>query len=93
MSSTRSSARASLDDDLVLNDPTHAEPLGHGNSPAAWTLVLLVLLGAVLVMIGMLAGLVVVTIAGIVSAVAGVVAGFIMGKAGLGAKAHGSSRH
>ncbi len=82
------------DDDLVLNDPTHAEPLGHGNSPAAWTLVLLVLLGSVLAAIGMLAELGVLIIAGAVAAVAGVVAGFVMAKAGKGAKGHAQpARH
>jgi hypothetical protein len=86
--------RHTSDDDLVLNDPTHAAPLGHGNSPAAWTLVLLVLLGAVLVSIGMLADLTFFTIAGIVAAVAGVVAGFVMGKAGMGTKGHAkAARH
>ncbi|MFC7402473.1 HGxxPAAW family protein [Citricoccus sp. GCM10030269] len=81
------SYRAS-DDDLVLNDPTHAEPLGHGNSPAAWTLVLLVIAGFVLVMIGLLADLFFLDIAGIVVAVAGLIAGFIMKKAGFGTKGH-----
>jgi hypothetical protein len=86
--------RHTSDDDLVLNDPTHAEPLGHGNSPAAWTLVLLVLLGAVLVSIGMLADLMFFTITGIVAAAAGVVAGFVMGKAGMGTKGHAkAARH
>ena len=86
--------RPTSDDDLVLNDPTHAEPLGHGNSPAAWTLVLLVLLGAVLVSIGMLADLMFFTITGIVAAAAGVVAGFVMGKAGMGTKGHAkAARH
>jgi membrane-bound ClpP family serine protease len=86
--------RPTSDDDLVLNDPTHADPLGHGNSPAAWTLVLLLLLGAVLVSIGMLADLMFLTIAGIVAAVAGVIAGFVMGKAGMGTKGHAkAARH
>lgn len=86
--------RHTPDDDLVLNDPTHAEPLGHGNSPAAWTLVLLVLLGSVLVMIGMLGDLMFFTIAGIVAAAAGLVAGFVMSKAGMGTKGHAQpSRH
>ncbi|MGD6978757.1 MULTISPECIES: HGxxPAAW family protein [Citricoccus] len=86
--------RPTSDDDLVLNDPTHAEPLGHGNSPAAWTLVLLLLLGAVLVSIGMLADLMFLTIAGIVAAAAGVIAGFVMGKAGMGTKGHAkAARH
>ncbi|MBB5748822.1 HGxxPAAW family protein [Micrococcus sp. TA1] len=86
--------RPTSDDDLVLNDPTHAEPLGHGNSPAAWTLVLLLLLGAVLVSIGMLADLMFLTVAGIVAAVAGVIAGFVMGKAGMGTKGHAkAARH
>ncbi|WP_313817417.1 HGxxPAAW family protein [Citricoccus sp.] len=82
------------DDDLVLNDPTHAEPLGHGNSPAAWTLVLLILAGSLVAGVGMLADLFVLVIAGAVLVVAGVVAGFIMGKAGLGTKGHAEpARH
>jgi membrane-bound ClpP family serine protease len=83
--------RRTSDDDLVLNDPTHAEPLGHGNSPAAWTMVLLVLLGCVLVMIGMLASLMLFTIAGIVVAAAGLVAGFVMGRSGKGSQGHSAS--
>lgn len=76
------------DDDLVLNDPTHAAPLGHGNSPAAWTMVLLIVAGVVNVMIGMLTESKVVIIAGIIVCAAGVLAGIIMGKAGMGAKRH-----
>jgi membrane-bound ClpP family serine protease len=83
--------RRTSDDDLVLNDPTHAEPLGHGNSPAAWTMVLLVLVGCVLVMVGMLSGFMIATIAGIVVAVAGLVAGFVMGRSGKGAQGHSAS--
>lgn len=82
------------EDDLVLNDPTHAEPLGHGNSPAAWTLVLLILAGSLLVGVGMLADLFVLIIAGAVVAVAGLVAGFVMGRAGKGTQGHAKpSRH
>ncbi|GAA4778397.1 HGxxPAAW family protein [Citricoccus nitrophenolicus] len=82
------------EDELVLNDPTHAEPLGHGNSPAAWTLVLLILAGTLLVGVGMLADLFVLIIAGVVVAAAGLIAGFIMGKAGKGTQGHAKpSRH
>lgn len=82
------------EDDLIFTDPTHAEPLGHGNSPAAWTLVLLILAGSLLVGVGMLADLTILIIAGAVMAVAGLVAGFVMSKAGMGAKAHAAhSQH
>ena len=33
------------EDGLVLNDPTHLELPGHGNSPGAWAMVALVLVG------------------------------------------------
>lgn len=82
------------EDDLVLNDPTHAEPLGHGNSPAAWTLVLLILAGSLLAGVGMLADLFVLIIAGAVVAVAGLVAGFVMSKSGKGTPGHAKpARH
>lgn len=82
------------EEEIIFQDPTHAEPLGHGNSPAAWTLVLMILAGSLLVGVGMLADLIVLIIAGAVVAVAGLVAGFVMSKAGMGAEAHAArSQH
>ena len=43
------------EDGLVLNDPTHLELPGHGNSPGAWAMVALVLVGFVAGCVGLLA--------------------------------------
>lgn len=77
------------EDGRVLNDPTHAEPIGHGNSPAAWALVLLVIVGCVLIMFGMLAEVQIMWIIGLVAIAAGLVAGFVMKKAGKGVQSTG----
>lgn len=68
----------------ILNDPTHDESPSHGNSPAAWALVMLVLVGLVIAAIGSLAGIMVVLWVGVVIAVLGVPVGFFMRLAGKG---------
>lgn len=69
----------------ILNDPTHDESPSHGNSPAAWTLVAMVLVGLVIAGIGSLAGAWIVMWVGIVIAVLGAPVGFFMRLAGKGA--------
>lgn len=69
----------------ILNDPTHDESPSHGNSPAAWTLVMFVLVGLVIAAIGSLASVWIVMWVGIAIAVVGVPVGFFMRLAGKGA--------
>src|SRR5690625_5564143 len=66
----------------ILNDPTHDESPGQGNSPAAWALVALTLVGLVLAAIGSLASLWIVMWVGIGIAVLGLPVGFFMRLAG-----------
>lgn len=79
------------DDGRVLNDPTHAKPLGHGNSTAAWALVFVVLAGCVIAMIGALANLTAVWIIGGVVVLAGPVTGFVLRRMGFGVDGSRSS--
>ena len=76
----------------ILNDPTHDESPSHGNSPAAWGLVICVLVGLVVAGISALASVWVVMWIGIILAIAGLPVGFFMRLAGKGAngefKAH-----
>lgn len=81
------------DDGRVLNDPTHSEPIGHGNSVASWALVLLVIVGAIVVMFGMLSETLVVTLVGVGLAVVGLIVGFVLKKAGKGVDDSQIARH
>ncbi|WP_022870863.1 HGxxPAAW family protein [Yaniella halotolerans] len=69
----------------ILNDPTHDESPSHGNSPAAWALVMLVLVGLVIAGISALASGWVVMWIGIGIAVLGLPVAFFMRLAGKGA--------
>lgn len=69
----------------ILNDPTHDESPSHGNSPAAWALVALVLVGLLVAAIGSLASAWIVMWIGIAIAVIGLPVGFFMRLAGKGA--------
>ncbi|GAA2042684.1 hypothetical protein GCM10009720_24190 [Yaniella flava] len=68
----------------ILNDPTHNESPSHGNSPAAWALVLFVLVGLMVAAIGSLAALWIVMWVGVAIAVVGLPVGFFMRLAGKG---------
>ena len=68
----------------ILNDPTHAAPVEHGNSPAAWALVVLVLIGSVVGAVALLAGQIWLIWVGGVIAVAGLIVGFVMRQMGYG---------
>lgn len=68
----------------ILNDPTHNESPSHGNSPAAWALVLFVLVGLMVAAIGSLAALWIVMWVGVAIAVIGLPVGFFMRLAGKG---------
>ena len=69
----------------ILNDPTHDESPSHGNSPAAWALVMLVLVGLVIAGISALASGWVIMWIGIGIAVLGLPVGFFMRLTGKGA--------
>lgn len=69
----------------ILNDPTHDESPSHGNSPAGWALVALVLVGLVTAAIGSLASAWIVMWVGVAIAVLGLPVGFFMRLAGKGA--------
>ena len=65
-------------------DPMHAEPIGHGNSVAAWTFVGISLVGFLIGTIGFTLANTPVVLVGIVIVVAGFVGGWIMKKLGYG---------
>lgn len=69
----------------ILNDPTHDESPSHGNSAAAWGLVMFVLVGLVIAAIGSLAAVWILMWIGIGIAVLGLPVGFFMRLAGKGA--------
>ena len=77
------------EDGRVLNDPTHLELQGHGNSPGAWAMVALVLVGFVAGCVGLLADWSVVVWIGVALMAVGVVVGIVAGKAGAGRGQHG----
>ena len=77
------------EDGLVLNDPTHLELPGHDNSPGAWAMVALVLVGFVAGCVGLLADWSVVVWIGLALMAVGVVVGIVAGKAGAGRGQHG----
>ncbi|ASN51868.1 HGxxPAAW family protein [Sinomonas sp. R1AF57] len=77
MSNTRASQ-------TTTNKVLHGEDLGHGNSPAAWTCVFVMMLGAIVSCIGFAIANSIVFWAGIVVIAAGLVVGWAMKKAGYG---------
>ncbi|MCB5282218.1 HGxxPAAW family protein [Arthrobacter sp. AL08] len=66
------------------DDVDHSEPTGHGNSPAAWTTVLVMLVGALIMSIAFVIANTPIFIAGGVVMAIGLVIGFAMRKAGYG---------
>jgi uncharacterized membrane protein len=77
--SASQSARAETQDGI-----DHSEPTGHGNSPAAWTCVIIMLIGALIASIAFVIANTPIFIAGAVVMLAGLLAGWIMRKAGYG---------
>ncbi|WP_427008000.1 HGxxPAAW family protein [Pseudarthrobacter sp. H2] len=77
--SASQSARADIQDGI-----DHSEPTGHGNSPAAWTCVIIMLIGALIASIAFVIANTPIFIAGAVVMLAGLLAGWIMRKAGYG---------
>ncbi|WP_024367454.1 HGxxPAAW family protein [Arthrobacter sp. TB 26] len=66
------------------DDVDHSEPTGHGNSPAAWTTVLVMLVGALIMSIAFVIANITIFIAGGVVMAIGLIIGFAMRKAGYG---------
>jgi hypothetical protein len=62
----------------------HSEAPGHGNSPAAWTCVIVMLIGALIASIAYVIANTPIFIAGAAVMVLGLLAGWIMRKAGYG---------
>lgn len=63
---------------------SHADAIGHGNSPAAWTCVIVMLVGALISSIAFVIASTPIFIGGVVVMVAGLVVGWAMRKAGYG---------
>ena len=68
----------------VYDGVDHSEPTGHGNSPAAWTTVLIMLIGALVMSIAFVIANTPIFIAGGVVMVIGLLVGFGMRKVGFG---------
>ncbi len=77
--SASQSARAQIQDGI-----DHSEPTGHGNSPAAWTCVIVMLIGAFIASIAYVIASTPIFIGGAVVMVVGLLVGWIMRKAGYG---------
>ncbi|QYF90523.1 HGxxPAAW family protein [Arthrobacter sp. PAMC25284] len=68
----------------VYDHINHAEPSGHGNSPAAWTCVIVMLVGALIASIAFVIANTPIFIVGSAIMVIGLIVGWIMRKAGYG---------
>lgn len=68
----------------VYDHVDHSEAPGHGNSPAAWTCVLVMLAGALIASIAFVIASTPIFIAGSAVMVLGLLAGWVMRKAGYG---------
>lgn len=69
----------------LTSDPaSHGAELGHGNSPAAWTCVIVMLVGALICSIAFVINNTPIFIGGAVVMVLGLIAGWAMRKAGYG---------
>ena len=68
----------------IYDHVDHSEPTGHGNSPAAWTTVIIMLVGALIASIAFVIANTPIFVAGAVIMLVGLVVGFAMRKAGYG---------
>ncbi len=84
MSKATVSASKSATAAPVSQGVDHGEVLGHGNSPAAWTCVIVMLVGALIASIAFVIASTPIFVAGAVIMVIGLLAGFVMRKAGYG---------
>jgi CHASE2 domain-containing sensor protein len=67
-----------------MSQNIHAEPVGHGNSPAAWAAVLTMIVGAAVASIGFAVASHLTFWIGVVVMVLGLGVGYVMKKAGYG---------
>ena len=84
MSKAPASASKSATESAVHHGVDHSQELGHGNSPAAWTTVFVMLVGALIMSIAFVIANTPIFIAGGVVMLVGLVIGFVMRKAGYG---------
>jgi hypothetical protein len=84
MSKAPASASKSAPAPAVHIGVDHSQELGHGNSPAAWTCVIVMLVGALIAAIAFVIANTPIFIAGACVMVLGLILGFIMRKAGYG---------
>lgn len=84
MSKASASASKTATESAVHHGIDHSQDLGHGNSPAAWTCVIVMLVGALACSIAFVINNTPIFIAGAVIMVLGLIAGYIMRKAGYG---------
>lgn len=63
---------------------SHADAIGHGNSPAAWTCVIVMLVGALISSIAFVIASTPIFVGGLVVMLIGLVAGWAMRKVGYG---------
>lgn len=68
------------EDGRVLNDPTHLDLPDHGNTPGAWAMVALVLVGFVAGCIGLLADWMIVVWIGVALMALGLIVGLVTGR-------------
>jgi uncharacterized membrane protein len=66
----------------------HDAPIGHGNSPAAWTCVFIMMIGVAASCVGFVMASHLVFWSGLVVVAIGLVVGWIMKKAGFGVDGH-----
>ncbi|MCU1435989.1 MAG: hypothetical protein JWR71_2714 [Pseudarthrobacter sp.] len=84
MSKAPASASKSAQAPAVHHGVDHSQELGHGNSPAAWTCVIVMLVGALIAAIAFVIANTPIFIAGACVMVLGLILGFVMRKAGYG---------
>jgi NAD/NADP transhydrogenase beta subunit len=84
MSKASASASTSATESAVHHGVDHSQDLGHGNSPAAWTCVIVMLVGALIAAIAFVIANTPIFIAGAAVMVLGLILGYVMRKAGYG---------
>ena len=84
MSKAPASASKSATESAVHHGVDHSQELGHGNSPAAWTCVIVMLVGALVCSIAFVIANTPIFIAGGAVMVLGLILGYVMRKAGYG---------
>lgn len=81
---SKATVSASKPATAVHHGVDHSAELGHGNSPAAWTCVIVMLVGALIASIAFVIASTPIFVAGVAVMLLGLLAGWIMRKAGYG---------